>query len=86
MLIKGQRPGKECYPFFRGLQTTLEAETRTFIQYLLYGSHQLIAQVMKSTTEERNSSRVDSVSTVVETQCCEGQCGCRQVGGRDGTG
>ena len=55
---------------FSGLQTTLEAETRS-IPSLLYGSHQLIAQVMWSAREERNSSGGDSVSTVVEMEQVE---------------
>ena len=39
-----------------------------------------------SRREGRRSVRVDSVSTVVETRCHEGQCGFRQVGRRDGEG
>ena len=39
-----------------------------------------------STAEGRSFVREDSVSTVVETRCHEGQCGFRQVGRRDGAG
>ena len=39
-----------------------------------------------STAEGRSSFREDSVSTVVETRCHEGQFGFRRVGRTDGAG